>query len=164
MDVAVVGGGNAGLEAVVDLLPYANKIYLLDRSGELKGDPETQAKALASDKVVRVPNVTTLSVEGEKLVSGLRYKENATGEEKELAVQGVFVEIGSIPNSDFIRELVTVTAGGEVVTDPVTQRTSHPRMWAAGDITDGKHKQNNIAAGDAIKAILDLYDQAKLEG
>lgn len=161
MDVAVVGGGNAGLEAVVDLLPYAASVTLLDRSGVLKGDPATQATALGSDKVTRLPNVTVLSIEGEKLVSGLRYRDNATGEEATLPVHGVFVEIGSIPNGDLVRDLVTLNAHGEVVTDPVTQRTSHPRIWAAGDITDGRHKQNNIAAGDAIKALLDLYDQVK---
>lgn len=162
MDVAVVGGGNAGLEAVVDLLPFASKIYLLDRSGVLKGDKETEKVALGSDKVVRVPNVTTLAVLGEKLVSGLRYRENATGDEKELPVNGVFVEVGSIPNSDLVQGLVALNAHGEVVTDPVTQRTSHPRIWAAGDITDGRYKQNNVAAGDAIKALLNLYDEAKL--
>ena len=164
LEVAVVGGGNAGLEAVVDLIPYAAKIHLLDRSGELKGDPATQATALASDKVSHIPNVTTLAVVGEKMVSGLTYKDNVSGEEKTLPVNGVFVEIGSIPNSDIVQGLVTLNAVNEVVTDPVTQRTSHPRIWAAGDITDGRHKQNNIAAGDAIKALLDLYDEAKLEG
>jgi alkyl hydroperoxide reductase subunit F len=161
-EVAVVGGGNAGLEAVIDLIPYASKIYLLDRSGVLKGDAVTQAKALASEKLTRIPNVTTLSVEGEKMVSGLKYKDNVTGEEKVLPVNGVFVEIGSIPNSDLVKDLVSLNVMNEVVTDPVTQRTSHARIWAAGDITDGKHKQNNIAAGDAIKAILDMYDEAKL--
>ncbi len=160
-EVAVVGGGNAGLEAVVDLIPYASKIYLLDRSGVLKGDPATQATALASDKVTRISKVETLEVLGEKMVSGLKYKELTTGEEKVLPVNGVFVEIGSIPNSDIVKDLVTLDAAGDVVTDPVTQRTSHPRIWAAGDITDGKYRQNNIAAGDAIKALLNLYDEAK---
>lgn len=162
MDVAVVGGGNAGLEAVVDLIPYAGKIYLLDRSGELRGDAQTQATALASEKVTRVPNVTALEVLGEKMVNGLRYRDNATGEERDLSVHGVFVEIGTIPNSDLVKDFVKTDDRGHVVTDPTTQRTSHPRIWAAGDITDGRYQQNNIAAGDAIKALLNLYDEAKL--
>lgn len=162
MDVAVVGGGNAGIEAVVDLIPYAAKIYLLDRSGTLKGDAITQQVALASEKVTRIPNVTTLAIEGEKMVSGLRYKDNATGEEKTLPVHGVFVEIGSSPNTDLVKDLVKLNERAQVVTDPLTQKTSHPRIWAAGDLTDGKFKQNNIAAGDAIKALLDLYDSAKV--
>lgn len=162
MDVAVVGGGNAGIEAVVDLIPYAAKIYLVDRSGELKGDPITQQVALASDKVVRIPNVTTLEIQGDKMVSGLKYKDNTTGEETVLPVHGVFVEIGSSPNSDLVKDLVTLNERKQVVIDPVTQRTSHQRIWAAGDITDGKYKQNNIAAGDAIKALLNLYDEAKV--
>ncbi len=158
----MVGGGNAGLEAVVDLIPYAAKIYLLDRSGVLKGDAQTQATALASDKVIRIPNVTTLAVTGDKIVGGLRYRDNATNEEKDLAVNGVFVEIGTIPNSELVSKLVELTPSGHVVTHPMTQRTSHARIWAAGDITDGKYQQNNIAAGDAIKALLNLYDEAKL--
>ncbi len=162
MDVAVVGGGNAGVEAVVDLIPYANRIYLLDRSGTLKGDAITQQVALGSEKVERVPNVTVLAIEGDKMVSGLRYQDNATGEKKTLQVHGVFVEIGSVPNSDLVRDLVTLNERGQVVTDPKTQKTSHPRIWAAGDITDGHYKQNNIAAGDAIKALLSLYDEAKV--
>lgn len=162
MDVAVVGGGNAGIEAVVDLIPYAAKIYLLDRSGELKGDAQTQATALASDKVIRVPNVTTLEVVGDKLVSSLKYRENEGGAEKELAVNGVFVEIGSIPNSDLVADLVTRNERNEIVVDPTTQKTSHARIWAAGDVTDGRYQQNNIAAGDAVKALLNLYDEAKV--
>jgi len=159
-DVAVVGGGNAGLEAVVDLIPYASKIYLLDRSGVLKGDAQTQETALASVKVTRVPKVDTLEVLGDKLVSGLRYRES-DGTEKTLEVSGVFVEIGSIPNGDLVADLAERNERGEVVTDPRTQKTSHPRIWAAGDVTDGTYQQNNIAAGDAIRALLNLYDEAK---
>lgn len=162
MDVAVVGGGNAGIEAVVDLIPYASRIFLLDRSGTLKGDPITQQVALASEKVTRIPDVTVLAIEGEKMVSGVRYRENATGEEKTLPVHGVFVEIGAAPNSDLAKDLVQLNPRGQVLTDPRTQKTSHARIWAAGDITDGIYKQNNIAAGDAVKALLSLYDEAKV--
>ena len=161
-EVAVIGGGNAGLEAVVDLLGYATKIYLLDRSGVLKGDPATQEKVLASDKVVRVPKVETLEVLGDKFVSGLRYKETDSGEIKELAVTGVFVEIGSIPNGDIVKELVDLNERGQVVVDHKTQKTSHPRIWAAGDVTDGMYQQNNIAVGEAVVAVLNLYDEVKI--
>lgn len=156
--VAVVGGGNAGVEAVIDLLPYAKHIYLLDRSGMLKADPVTQEKALANDKVERVSNVTVLRVEGEKFVTGLAYKENATGEEKTLPVEGVFVEIGAIPNSDIAGHLVKLNERGEVVVDHRTQQSSDPHIWAVGDVSDVLYKQNNISAGDAVKAVLNVYD------
>jgi alkyl hydroperoxide reductase subunit F len=156
--VAVVGGGNAGLEAVIDLLPYAKKIYLLDRSGVLKGDPVTQEKALTSEKVERVSNVTVQEVIGDKFVNALKYKENATGEEKTLTLEGVFVEIGALPNSDLVGDLVKKNERGEVVVDHKTQQSSDPRIWAVGDVSDVLYKQNNISAGDAVKAVLNIYD------
>jgi len=156
--VVVVGGGNAGVEGVVDLIQYAKKIYLLDRSGMLKADPVTQEKALASDKVERVSNVTAQEVLGDKFVSGLRYKENVSGEVKDLPVEGIFVEIGAVPNSDFVSGLVNLNERGEVIVDHKTQQSSDPRIWAVGDVSDVLYKQNNISAGDAVKAVLNVYD------
>jgi alkyl hydroperoxide reductase subunit F len=156
--VAVVGGGNAGVEGVIDLITYAKKIYLLDRSGTLKADPVTQEKALASDKVERVSNVTTLAVVGDQFVTGLKYKENVSGEEKVLPVDGVFVEIGAIPNGDIVASLVKLNERGEIVVDHRTQQSSDPRIWAVGDVSDVLYKQNNISAGDAVKAVLNIYD------
>src|SRR3989344_3887784 len=91
--VAVVGGGNAGLEAVIDLFPYASKIYLIIRSDSLKGDPITQEKVTKSDKAEIIFNAQTEEVLGDKFVTGLRYKNAKTGESKELKLDGVFVEI-----------------------------------------------------------------------
>ncbi len=156
--VAVVGGGNAGVEGVIDLIPYAKHIYLFDRSGMLKADPVTQEKALASEKVERVSNVTTLEVLGDQFVSGLRYKDNVSGEVKNLPLEGVFVEIGAIPNSDILGGLVELNGRGEVVVDHKTQQSSDPRIWAVGDVSDVLYKQNNISAGDAVKAVLSVYD------
>jgi alkyl hydroperoxide reductase subunit F len=158
-DVAVVGGGNAGLEAVVDLIPYAAHITLLEYAETLKGDPSTQDKIKANPKVEILTMSQTLEVVGEKMVNGLKYKNRTTNEEKVLPVQGVFVEIGAIPNSDFVKGLVELTKFGEVVTDPKTQRTSCPGIWAAGDVSDVLYKQNNISAGDAVKAVLNIYDE-----
>ena len=155
-DVAIVGGGNAGLEAVLDSLPYARKIYLLERGEELKGDAVTQEKIGKDPKVQVITRAETLEIIGEQFVSGLRYKDGS-GEIKELAVQGVFVEIGAVPNSDPAKGVVEMNRMGEVVVDHKTQRTSHPRIWAAGDVSDVLYKQNNISAGDAVKAALAAY-------
>ncbi len=156
--VAVVGGGNAGLEAVTDLLPYASKIYLLHHRDFLKGDAVTQEKIKNDPKVTVILNAETQKVIGEKNVTGLEYKDNVSGAVKKLDVEGIFVEIGIIPNGDLLKDLVSLNFRGEVITDPKTQATSLVGIWAAGDATDGLYRQNNISAGDAVKAILNIYD------
>lgn len=157
-DVAVVGGGNAGLEAVLDLIPYAKSIKLFEYSDMLKGDPTTQDKVKASDKVEIIFNAQTLEVLGDKFVSGLKYKDRVNGEEKIIQLQGVFVEIGSVPNSDMVKDLVAVNKYGEIVVDHKNSRTSLLGIWAGGDVTDDPFKQNNISAGDGVKAALDIYN------
>lgn len=158
-DVAVVGGGNAGLEAVVDLLPYATKIYLVEFSDSLKGDPVTQEKVKADPRVEIIFKSKTLEVRGaDGFVTGLKYLDMATNATKELPVGGVFVEIGAIPNADFLGNLVEKNKFGEVIVDHKTQRSSLTGIWAAGDVSDVLYKQNNISAGDAVKAVLNIYD------
>ncbi|MEK7479259.1 MAG: FAD-dependent oxidoreductase [Patescibacteria group bacterium] len=154
---AVIGGGNSGLEAVIDLIPYAEEIYLLHRNEALKGDAVTQEHIRKSEKVQIILNASPVKVEGEKFVERLAYKDTKTGEEKTLPVEGVFVEIGAVPNSEIVKGLVELNARGEVVVDHKTQQTSLLGIWAAGDVTDVRFKQNNISAGDAIKAILDIH-------
>lgn len=156
--VAVVGGGNAGLEAVVDLFPYAEKIYLLEYGDTLKGDPITQERVKNGPKPVAIFfNAQIEAVAGEKFVSGLRYNDRKSGESKELKLDGVFVEIGAIPNSEMVKDLVALNKRGEVVIDSKTGKTSREGIWAAGDVTDDPFKQNNISAGDAVKAALSCY-------
>lgn len=157
--VAVVGGGNAGLEAVIDLFPYASKIYLLEYSEGLKGDPITQEKVKNNPKTEIIMMAETREILGDKFVTGLTYKNRTSGEAKELALGGVFVEIGAIPNSDFVKGMVELNKYGEIVVDHKTQATSQPGIWAVGDVTDVLYKQNNISAGDAVKAVLNIYDK-----
>lgn len=157
-DVAVIGGGNAGLEAALDLVPYAKSIKLLEYSDKLKGDPTTQDKVKASDKVEIILNAETLEVLGDKFVHGLKYKDRIIGEEKTLNVKGIFVEIGSIPNSDMTKNLVQMNKYGEIIVDHKNSRTSMLGIWAGGDVTDDPFKQNNISAGDGVKAALDIYN------
>jgi len=158
-DVAVVGGGNAGLEAALDLVPYAKKIYLLEYGTMLKGDTVTQEKVHKAGVQV-IFNAQTVAIHGDregKFVAELEYQDKVSGEKRRLAVGGVFVEIGAVPNSEMVKDLVTLNKFGEVVIDHRTAATSREGIWAAGDVTDAAYKQNNISAGDAVKAALSAH-------
>ncbi len=155
--VAVVGSGNSALEAVVDLLPYAAHVYLLVRGTRLKGDAATQEEIKNSPKVTVLMSATTKEIMGDKFVKGLTYVEGITQEEKTIDVGGVFIEIGSVPNSEIVKNIVKLNDFGEVAVDPMHGTTSKTGIWAAGDVTDEPYKQNNIAAGDAVKAVLSIY-------
>jgi len=159
--VAVVGGGNAGLESVHDLFPYASKIYLMVRSDALKGDPVTQEKVKANPKVEIIYNAEAQEVLGDKFVTAIKYKDKISGELKELKVEGVFVEIGSMPNSEIVKGLVSINERGEIIVNHQTQETSNPGIWAVGDVSDVLYKQNNISAGDGTKAVLNIYDHLR---
>ncbi len=156
--VAMIGDGNSALDGVVDLLPYASKIYLLVRSNKLKGDAITQERMGKSEKVEIVFNASILEILGESFVEGIKYKDNVSGEEKILEVKGVFVEIGAIPNSELVKNLVDLNEKEEIKVDHKTGASSLIGVWSAGDVSDALYKQNNIAVGDAIKAVLNIYD------
>jgi len=156
-EVAVVGGGNAGFETALQLLAYCSSVTLIHRRTEFKADAITVEKALEHPNLTVLTPHEPVSVEGEKFVTGLTVRNRDTGEETSLPVSGVFVEIGEIPNTDFAKDLVEVDGNGHIVTNPRDQRTSVEGVWAAGDVTDQLYHQNNIAAGDAVKALEDLY-------
>jgi alkyl hydroperoxide reductase subunit F len=162
--VAVIGGGNAALEAVLQLSAYASHITLLHRSSEFRADAITVDKVKQLDKATILTDVTLTSVTGTEFVGGLTYKKNpstdsgtAVDEIHSLAVNAVFVEIGQLPNTDLVKDLVALDDYKKIVVDPTNQRTNTLGIWAAGDCTNGLYHQNNIAAGDAVKAIEDLY-------
>lgn len=156
-DVAVVGGGNAGLETAAQLLAYAKSVTLIHRHASFKGDAITVEKILTHPNMKTVLNAEPVEVLGDKFVSGLTVKDRTTEVVTELPVTGVFVEIGVIPNTDYAKELVELDEVGRVITDPRNQHTSVDGVWAAGDCTDELYHQNNIAAGDAVKALEDIY-------
>ncbi len=156
--VAVVGAGNAGLEAVIDLMPYANKVYLINRKPDLMGDPSTQEEVKKLPKVTIIHNAQVQEIMGDKFVTGLSYMDTANNQVKKLEVGGVFVEIGSVPNSEFMKGLVEMNAGGEIIVNHKTGATSRPGVFAAGDVTDEIYKQNNISAGDGVAAALSAYN------
>jgi alkyl hydroperoxide reductase subunit F len=161
-DVAVVGGGNAGFETASQLLAYAKSVTLLEYHNMFKADPVTVERVLAHTKMKVVRNTEILEVKGTMFVESLRYKERTTGEEHELPVEGVFVEIGLIPSTDYLKGFVELNKYNMVVVDPRTQATSVKGVWAAGDCTDGLYHQNNISAGDAVKALEDIYNHLNI--
>lgn len=156
--VAVIGGGNAGLESVINLLPYANQIYLIEITGQLRGDKKTQEKAWQDEKISVLLNAKPLEILGNQFVMGLIYEDLISHDWRKIELDGIFVEIGSIPNSDFAKDLVETNPFGEIVVDPLSGRTSVKGIWAAGDVTSLPYKQNNIAMGDAVRATLNICD------
>lgn len=157
MDVVVVGGGNAGFESAAQLAAYCNHVTILHRNDEYKADPITVEKVLTRKNVTGVLNAETKEVTGENFVDGLVYIDKKSGNKKTLDVKGIFVEIGQIPNSHIAKNLVTLNSFNHVEIDPWTQKTSCPGIWAAGDVTNVHYHQNNISAGDAVKALEDIY-------
>lgn len=157
-DVAVIGGGNAGFEAARDLINYANKIYILEFSDKIKADPITVEQVKSSNKTEIILNAQVLEIRGDKFVEELIYRDLKSGINKSLKVEGVFVEIGSVPNTEMVKDLVKLNQKKEIIIDHKTCATSVPGIFAAGDITDVVYKQNNISIGDGIKAALSVYD------
>jgi len=157
MDVAVIGGGNAGFETAAQLLAYCKSVTLINRSETFRADKITVEKVLKNPKMSTITNAQILEIKGEKFVEGLIYKDTKTGEEKELKVAGIFAEIGQIPNTDFVKDILPLDKIGRIIIDPKTQKTEVPGIWAAGDCTDVLYHQNNIAAGDAVRALEDIY-------
>lgn len=154
-DVVVIGGGNAGFETAAQLLAYAKSVTLLSRS-DFKADAITVEKVVAHPNMTAIAHAEPTSVLGEQFVTGLTYKTEG-GEEKTIAVGGIFVEAGMLPNTTYAKDAVTLDAFGRVEIDPWTQQTTTPGIWAAGDCTNVKYHQNNIAAGDAVRALEDIY-------
>ena len=157
--VVVVGGGNAGLEAVQDLFPYALEITILERGANIRGDEKTYQEIQKNPKFKGVlVNVQTIEVLGDQLVTGIKYRDLKTNQEKILEVGGIFVEIGSVPNSEIVKDLVQIDEHGQIMVNFQHARTSHPGIFAAGDVTDDPYKQNNISAGDGVRAALAAYN------
>jgi len=154
-DVAIIGGGNSGLDAVFHLEKYANKIYLIELAQKLSGDPILVDSVKKIDKVKIFTGTKVLEIIGDKSVSGIKIEQNR--EQKIMNVQGVFVEIGQIPNTKFVEDLVKLNEHEEIVIDK-NNMTNVPGIFAAGDATEIKDKQIIIASGEGAKALLSVWN------
>ncbi len=152
-DVAVIGGGNSALDATLQLTKIANRIYLINITGELTADAMVQQKVKENQKVSVLNNTQVSAVFGDKMVNGLKVK--TKGLEKTISVQGVFVEIGLIPNSEFT-EGIEKNEQGEIKVN-CHNETNISGIFAAGDVTDVPEKQIIVAAGEGAKAALGAF-------
>ena len=152
-DVAVVGGGNSALDAALQLENIAKKVYIINIAPELTGDAIMKEKVERSDKVDILNDTQVTAVLGDKFVNAVKVK--SSGEEKTLSIQGIFVEIGLIPNAEFT-DIIDKNKYGEIKVDSYN-RTSVPGIFAAGDVTDVPEKQIIIAAGEGSKAALSAF-------
>lgn len=160
-DVVVVGGGNAAFESASQLLAYCKSVTLINRSDSFRADQVTIDNVSKNPHFKIIRNAISKQVKGDKFVNSFVYTDADTQKDYELNVTGIFVEIGSIPNTGFVKDIVKLDQWGHIITSPKDQKTSQPGIWAAGDCTDGLYNQNNIAAGDAIKALEDIYINIK---
>lgn len=156
-DVIVVGGGNSAFESASQLLAYCKSVTLIHRRDEFKADEITVKKLLENPKFKTILNAEIIKVDGEQFVNSLTYKDKITNQEKTIPATGIFVEIGQLPNIGFAKDILEIDAFDKIIVDPTNQMTSMPGIWAAGDCTNGKYHQNNIAAGQGVTALEDAY-------
>lgn len=154
MDVAVIGGGNAGLDAVLQLIKIAKKIYLIEKDAQLRADLVMVGKAKESEKVVIYNNTIVKKIYGDKFVKGIKIEQQ--GQIKDLPVEGVFVEIGSLPSTNFIKG-VKKNEFGEIIVGCKCE-TNIPGIFAAGDVTNVPAKQIIVACGEGCKATLAAFE------
>lgn len=157
-DVAVIGGGNSGVEAAIDLAGIVNHVTLLEFGQELRADEVLQRKlhSMPNVKVITMAQTTEVTGDGAK-VTGLRYTDRNTEESHEVALDGVFVQIGLVPNNEWLGDVVKRSKHGEIEIDERGQ-TSIPGVFAAGDATTVPYKQIVIAAGQGATAALSAFD------
>jgi len=151
--VAVIGGGNSALDAALQLIKIAKQVYLINNTDKLGGDAIMRQKLEAATNVIILNNSKVLSVLGDKFVSAIKIK--TSDQEKELAVQGVFVEIGLVPNVAFAK-MIEKNEKNEIKVN-LRNESNIPGIFAAGDVTDVPEKQIIIAAGEGSKAALSAF-------
>ena len=159
-DVVIVGGGNSAFESASQLLAYAKSVTLLNRSSKFRAD-ETTVQTMSRIKNLHlILNAQIIEIKGDNFIKSVVYENKETQQKTELPAEGVFVEVGSSPTTQFV-DFVDKNDHGAIIVDPLTQRASVEGIWAAGDCTHGLYHQNNIAVGDGIKALENLYTWLK---
>jgi alkyl hydroperoxide reductase subunit F len=156
--VAVIGGGNSGVEAAIDLAGIVARVTLIEFDSQLRADAVLQKKLHSLPNVTVITSALTSEVTGDgKKVTGLTYKDRNSSEFHELELEGIFVQIGLLPNSDWLKGTVELTSRGEIIVD-ARGETSLPGIFAAGDVTTVPYKQIVIAVGEGAKASLSAFD------
>lgn len=156
-DIAVIGGGNSGIEAAIDLSGIARQVKVIEFLPELKVDQVLQTRLSELPNVSVITNVETKAIEGENKVSAIRYQDRATGEETTENVEGVFIQIGLLPDTLWLKETLELNKRGEILVDS-HGATSAPGIYAAGDCTDSAYKQIIISMGSGATAALGAFD------
>ncbi|ARW00919.1 MULTISPECIES: alkyl hydroperoxide reductase subunit F [Bacillus] len=156
-DVAVIGGGNSGIEAAIDLAGIVNHVTVLEFAPELKADEVLQKRLYSLPNVTVVKNAQTKEITGDQSVNGITYVDRETGEEKHVELQGVFVQIGLVPNTEWLEGTVERNRMGEIIVDK-HGATSVPGLFAAGDCTDSAYNQIIISMGSGATAALGAFD------
>jgi NADH-dependent peroxiredoxin subunit F len=156
-DVAVIGGGNSGIEAAIDLAGIVKHVTVLEFMPELKADSVLQDRLYSLPNVTVHKNVQTKEITGTDKVNGISFTDRETGEEHHVELQGVFVQIGLVPNTDWLGESIERTRFGEIVVDK-HGATNIPGVFAAGDCTDSAYKQIIISMGSGATAALGAFD------
>ena len=156
--VAVIGGGTSGVEAAIDLAGIVAQVTLIEFDSQLRADAVLQKKLHSLPNVTVITSALTSEVTGDgKKVTGLIYKDRNSSEFHELELEGIFVQIGLLPNSDWLKGTVELTSRGEIIVD-ARGETSLPGIFAAGDVTTVPYKQIVIAVGEGAKASLSAFD------
>ena len=156
--VAVIGGGNSGVEAAIDLAGLVKHVTLIEFGAELRADAVLQRKLRSLANVTVIVSAQTTEIHGDgKIVNGLSYNDRVSGEAKKVELEGVFVQIGLVPNTEWLKGTVALSRHGEIEVDARGQ-TSIPGVFAAGDVTTVPFKQIIIATGDGAKAALSAFD------
>ena len=156
-DVVVIGGGNAAFETSAQLLAYCKSVTLLNRTENFRADEITMNKLKQNPNFKITANAVPLEIKGDNFVKSIVYEDLKTKEKHEIEASGIFVEIGLIPTTYFTKNVLELNKIGQIPVNPMNQQTKVSGVWAAGDCTDGLYHQNNIASGDAIKALEDIY-------
>lgn len=156
-DVVVIGGGNAAFETAAQLLAYCKSVTLLNRTENIRADEITVNKLKENPKFKLLINAIPKEIKGDGFATGVIWEDAVTKETHEIAAPGIFVEIGLIPTTSFAKDILKLNAIGQIPVNPRNQQTEVAGIWAAGDCTDGLYHQNNIASGDAVKALEDIY-------
>ncbi len=157
LDVAVIGGGNSGVEAALDLSGIAKNVTLIEFMPELKADMVLQDKLAERDNINIITNAQTTAVTGTQFAENLKYLDRESNIEKDLKIDGVFIEIGLSPKSDLVKGLVELNKMGEIVINEYNM-TSVKGIFAAGDVTAIKQKQIVVAIGEGAKAALGAFE------